>query len=187
MRKRIIFVCLALVAVLLVTGASAMGLPVRSSPTSSGSTPLQDQRAQRIIERIETVIARFNNNKDLHIAAYNAAKDKVTEIVTTMTAQGYDTGKLREDLQTWNTMILKAAGDYATFISLLKTAEQYAPYASQGQFLNAIDQARKQLRVCTQDNLDVRHEYQTVIRPDVQALAGQTPKSQGVTPATSTP
>jgi len=187
MRKRIIFVSLALVAVLLATGASAAGLPVRSSPASSGTTPRQDQRAQIIIERIELVIARFNNNKDRHIAVYNAAKAKVAEIVTAMTAKGYDTTRLQADLQTWNSMIVKAAGDYATFISLLQTAEQYAPYASQGQFLNAIEAARKQLRVCNQDNLDVRHQYQTVIRPDVEALKSQTPKSPGGTPATSAP
>ena len=110
----------------------------------------------------------------------------MTEIVTALGAKGYDVSKLSSDLAAWNQMIVKAGQDYATFIADLKNAEQFAPYASQGQFLSAINSARVQLRVYRQDALDVRHEYQTVIRPDVQALAAQTPVSPSSAP-TSTP
>jgi hypothetical protein len=78
--------------------------------------------------------------------------------------------------------VQKAATDYATFISLLQSAEQFTPFESGGQFWNAINQARAQLRVFRQDSLNVRSEYQTVIRPDVAALASQTPKAPTTTP-----
>ncbi|MHB8896218.1 MAG: hypothetical protein ACYC99_13720 [Candidatus Geothermincolia bacterium] len=182
MRKIVIVCGLALIVAAMIVSPAAIG---QTYPR--GSVPQQrqerlDQRAEIIKERIEIVIARFNNNKARHVASYNAVKDKITEIVQTMSAKGYDTSKLASDLQAWDAMVVKTAGDYATFISLLQTAEQYAPFASQGQFVSAMNQARAQLRVVRQDSLDARHMYQTVIRPDVQALASQTPKTPSTTP-----
>ena len=102
-----------------------------------------------------------------------------------MSARGYNTVKLSADLATWDQMVVKAGQDYAAFIAALQNAEQFAPYTSQGQFLSAIENARAQLRVYRQDALDVRHEYQTVIRPDVQALAAQTPVAPSSTPTST--
>jgi len=189
MKRTVIVFSLVLVAAMLfLTGAAALSrtLPGGTIPRGTAPTPLQEERARIITEHIQTVIARFNNNEERHIAAYQAVKAKVVEIVTIMTAKGYDTAKLSADLATWDQMVVKAGQDYAAFIASLNNAIQFAPYSSQGQFLTAIEQSRAQLRVYRQDALDVRHEYQTVIRPDVQALAAQTPVAPSSTP-TSTP
>lgn len=185
--KKIAIACtLALLTAVVLTTTVATG---QTYPR--GSVPQQrqeriDQRAENIQKRIDLVIARFNNNKERHVAHYNAVKDKITEIVTTMSAKGYDTSKLASDLQKWDALVVKTAQDYTTFISLLQTARQYAPYASQGQFAQAMSQARLQLRVVRQDSLDARSMYQTVIRPDVKALADQTPEAPaGSTPSTT--
>ena len=187
-RTVIVFSLVLVAAMLLLTGAAALSqtLPRGTLPRGTTPTPVRQQRAQIITEHIETIIARFNNNKDRHVAAYEAVKAKVVEIVSTMSARGYNTVKLSADLATWDQMVVKAGQDYAAFIAALQNAEQFAPYTSQGQFLSAIENARAQLRVYRQDALDVRHEYQTVIRPDVQALAAQTPVAPSSTP-TSTP
>jgi YesN/AraC family two-component response regulator len=194
MKKTVIVLSLALLAVLTIAAVGAIGQvttqPVRPAPTTPRQSQAQqrvDQRAEMIKERIETIIARFNNNKDRHIAAYEAVKASITNIITTLSAKGYDTSKLASDLQAWNSMVVKAANDYAALIAALQTAEQYAPFASQGQFVAAINQARLLLRTYRQDVLDVRHEYQTVIRPDVQALKSQTPKQPATSAPSSTP
>jgi len=192
MKKSVIVFIAALLAAMLLAAVVAVCQPIRVRPpvSSAGQTPLssarqrvQDQRAKVIQERIETTIARFNNNKARHTAVYNNIKAKVTDAVATLAANGYDTSKLATDLATYNDKIVKYATDYATFIGLLQTAEQYAPYASQGQFLNAMAQARAQLRTVRQDDLELRNYYQSVIRPDIAALKSQTPK----TPAPTTP
>jgi hypothetical protein len=164
-------------------GAFAQPGPRPTTPRQSAAEQRRDTRSEIITERIETMIARFNNNKDRHVAAYNAVKAKVTEIVTTMSAKGYDTSKLQADLVTWDQMVVKAAQDYAAFINLLQNAEQFTPLGSEGQFQSAMAQARAQLRLFRQDSLDVRNYYQTVIRPDVAALAGQSPAA--TTPGTT--
>lgn len=184
--RRIVFVCgLALILAAMLTSTIAVG-----QTTPRGSVPerrqeRQEQRTVIIQQRLDLVIARFNNNKERHIARYNAVKAKITEIVTTMSAKGYDTSKLASDLQKWDAMVVKTATDYATLISLLQTARGFAPYASQGQFVSAMNQARAQLRVVRKDSLDARTMYQTVIRPDVQALAKQAPKTPTTVPSTS--
>ena len=174
---------LTVVIALLMTGAQAQTTPGGSWPQRWQQ--VQDARARRITERIETIIARFNNNKDRHIAAYEAVKTRLGQIVTELASKGYDVTKLKSDLQEFDGLVVKFGQDYATFISLLQATEQYAPHASQGQFLTALDQARAQLRVVRQDSLDARNYYQTVIRPDVQAVRNQKPQS--TTPASTTP
>lgn len=178
-------VALSLMAViaLLVTGVQAQTAPRGSWPQQRQQ--VQDARAKRITERIETIITRFNNNKDRHFAAYEAVKTRLGQMVTELASKGYDVTKLKSDLQAFDGLVVKFGQDYATFISLLQATEQYAPYASQGQFLTVLDQARAQLMVVRQDSLDARNYYQTVIRPDVQAVRNRKPQS--TTPASTTP
>lgn len=175
---------LALCLTVTMAGVEARTVPPRGSWPQQRQQ-IQDQRSKLVMERIDTIIARFNNNKDRHVAAYNAVKDKVQEVVTAMSAKGYDVSKLTSDLQAWDQMIIKFAQDYASFIDLLAVTEQHDPYTSQGAFLAALDQARAELRIARQDSLDLRNYYQTTIRPDVKALESQSPKSSA--PASSTP
>lgn len=190
MKKFAIVPVTVLVMVLAICAAAAgnQQQPQGSYPRSSAAEQrqeLQDQRALQIQQRIDLIIARFNNNKERHVATYNAMKAKVQEVVNTLAAQGYDVAKLTADLQIWDQMIVKFAQDYVTFIGLLETAKAYAPYESQGQFSSALAQARAQLRVCRQDSLDMRLFYQQTIRPDIAAVASQKPSS--TTPGSSTP
>src|SRR5659263_765459 len=118
MKKTAIILAFCLAAVMLLTAVAAVGqtTPPASTPAQQRQQNLQEREQQRaavIKERIDLIIARFNN-KDRHIAVYNATKAKVVEIVTTMSAKGYDTSKLSADLQTWDQMVQKAAADYAT-------------------------------------------------------------------------
>jgi hypothetical protein len=168
------------------SGAGLIGsYPRASYPASSAAQQREDARAEQIQQRIDLVIARFNNNKERHVATYNAMKAKVQEVISTLAAQGYDVAKLTADLQTWDQMIVKFAQDYVSFIGLLEAVRAYAPYESQGQFASALEQARAQLRVCRQDSLDMRLFYQQTIRADIAEVASQKPSS--TTPGSGTP
>lgn len=196
MRRAPLPVSLAVAAALVVlfcAGALAQAQPRASFPQRE-STPqgeerqqIQDERSARVKERIELVITRFENNKERHVAAYNAVKAEVQGIVTTLAAKGYDVTKLTADLKTLDSMIVKFAQDYALFIDRLRATEAYDPYESGGQFQAALEAARAQLQVVRQDSLDIRSFYQTTIRPDVAALAGQKPSATAPTPATTAP
>lgn len=189
MRRAFVPVSLAMAAILVFFCACALAqtqpkgsFPQRAStPQSEERQQNQEERAARVQERIELVIARFENNKERHVAAYNAVRAQVQQIVTSLAAAGYDVSKLSADLKTLDSMILKFAQDYVSFIDLLRATEAYTPYESDGQFQAALEAARAQLQVVRQDSLDIRYFYQTTIRPDVAALASQTPSSTAPT------
>jgi hypothetical protein len=168
--------------------------PVRTAPVQQGleqrrqqSQPGVDERSKRIQERIALIIARFNELKDRHVAVYERIKEQVRKIIATLLAKGYDTGKLAQDLQSLDAMVVKAGQDYATFIEKLTAAQQYVPLESQGQFLTAIEDNRAQLRLFRSDLLDARNFYWTVIRPDINALKSQKPATQSAPSTTPTP
>lgn len=181
MRRRPVRACagfLIIAALALSSAAVAAAQPLQSSPAQEQRRERQEQQAQNVAQRIELVIARFDNNYQRHIDTYRAMKEKCAELITYLDGEGYDCGRLEADLQTWDQMIAEAARDYASFIDLLRAAQGFDPYTSQGQFKAAMEQARSQLRVFRQDVLDVRHYYQTVIRPDILAVRSQTPSPE---------
>ncbi|MCJ7653005.1 MAG: hypothetical protein MUO75_04820 [Actinobacteria bacterium] len=168
-------ISLALIPVMLllsIVGASAF----QRNP----APPRQEARSQRI-QQIETIIARFEANKERHIAVYNRIKDRLKEAADSLQAKGYDLTNVRQDYSALDSKIVKFATDYATFISDLRAAESYVPLESQGQFLSALEVARAQLRVARADSLDIRNFYWTVVRPDVQALRNQKPTQSSST------
>ena len=188
-KKASAIVVLALIGVLAATTVGAWAQPAAQVKRPLNSSPAgqqtQEKRAKRITERIELIIARFDNNKERHVATYNAVKDKLQAAIAKLEANGYDVSVLTADLQTLDGMVVKFGQDYTAMIDLLRAAEQYALYESQGQFLQSIQQARAQMRVVRQDSLDIRNYYQTVIRHDIQSVKNQKPSSSA--PASSTP
>ncbi|MBU4240369.1 MAG: hypothetical protein KKE43_02595, partial [Actinobacteria bacterium] len=141
--------------------------------------------ADTVQKRIELIITRFNNNKDRHIETYKRVKTRLEEIADALEAEGYDVTKIRQDYQTLDSKIVKAATDYAAFIKKLEEAAELAPGAGGGQFAQVLGEARSLLRVFREDILDIRHFYQTVIRKDLEDLKGQNPsESSSSVPAT---
>jgi len=75
MKKTAIILAFCLAAVMLLTAVAAVGqtTPPASTPAQQRQQNLQEREQQRaavIKERIDLIIARFNNNKDRHIAVY---------------------------------------------------------------------------------------------------------------------
>lgn len=136
-----------------------------------------EQRGEMLQQRIELLIARFENNKERHVEAYNRAKEKVKQLLESLQAKGYDVSKLAQDLQTWDAMIVKFAQDYAAFIAKLKELSELAVGDSEGQFRAGLQEARQLLRQVQQDAMDIRLYYQQTIRSDIQDLRDQVPES----------
>lgn len=136
----------------------------------------QEGRAERVQERIDLIISRFDNNKERHIAAYNRVKDKLKGIADALEGRGYDLTQVRADYQALDQMILQAARDYSSFISKLEEARNYTP--GDGQFGEALEEARALLAKFRQEVLGIRSFYQTVVRPHVQALKDQQPDQE---------
>jgi len=171
MRKRaLLLIIVSLVAALLVFGALA-------SASAGVPPPRRDERSERISQRVQAIINRFNARKDQHLAVYNNVKNKLKEIADTLEAKGYDVSKVRSDYQNLDSMIQKAASDYSAFIATLQGSLQYTPLQSEGQFMSMMETARAQLGTFRQDCVSIKDFYLNTIRPDVKALKDQKPGS----------
>lgn len=166
-------------AVIVVTVSSALlmtfAMPVLAENTpSTGGARLQ-QRCTQATQRIETTVARYNNNKDKHVQQYKDLAARLSALGEKLIAKGYDISKLQADGKILNDKIAKFASDYADVISKLEATKQYACGTSQGAFKQALKTAQDQLKIVKADSVDIRNYYQTVIRPDVQAIRAQKP------------
>ena len=136
-----------------------------------------EARCQTIQTRIDTRIAKFHNNKERNIERYKRMAERLKRIGDKLEAKGYDVTKVRQDYQALNQKIIVMAKDYETFIGKLEATKQYACGQSQGSFTTALRDARLLIKTLQQEGLDIQHYYQTVVRPDTQALR-ETIKSQ---------
>ncbi|MDD5747738.1 MAG: hypothetical protein PHP64_01580 [Actinomycetota bacterium] len=170
MRKLFILAALTLSLILACSPALA-----QTSSAQQRREERQEQHQERLRERVELVITRFDNNKERHIAVYNALKQRLAETAEKLESLGYDLTEIRADYQTLDSKIVKFAQDYAAFVDQLRAVEQY----EQGtpEFRNAIESARSKLRTVKDDSLDIRHYWQTVVRPDLKELRKQEPKA----------
>jgi hypothetical protein len=166
-----------LISVGIVISILSFTSPALAQTASPTTAPQVEERCQAMTQRIETAIARFNNNKDGHTTRYLKIAEHLKNINEKLTAKGYDTTKTEADYKILNEKIVKASADYSTFISKLGETKQYACGQSQGQFRTALQAAKAQLKIYREDVADIRNYYQTVVRPDAQALRDQHPTS----------
>lgn len=137
----------------------------------------KDARCQMLTTRVETRVAKYYNNKEIHLRKYKKLAEWLNKVATKLDAKGYDTTKVRADYKTLNEMITKAAANYDLFIKQLEESKQFTCGASQGAFAQAVKEANDQRKISNDDVLKIRNYYQTVVRVDVQALKDQKPKS----------
>lgn len=133
----------------------------------------KEWRCSMITTRIETAIARFDNNKDRHVQTYQEVKQDINDMIVIWKAVGLDTTKLEQDLQTFDQMILDLVSDYSMFVAKLGEAKNFVCGESEGQFKDVLNEARVLMKVVHQDILEIRNFYQTVIRVDLSELESQ--------------
>lgn len=175
MRRACLFAGVLLLALALMTAAA---WAQEEQPEKEG--PLQERLQRRwetISRRIELVIARFENNKERHVKAYEKAKGKVEAFLEEMSAKGYDVSKLSQDLETWDGMFRKFSQDYAALVEKLKEIAALTPEQAQKEFMSLLREAREMLRTVRQDALETRLFYQQTIRADIQELREQLPEA----------
>ncbi|MBC7252822.1 MAG: hypothetical protein H5T72_02475 [Actinobacteria bacterium] len=175
MRKALLLA--GVVALLLVCSV----VPALAQENQSGEEGRLRERLQErwefLQQRIELIIARFNNNQQRHQKVYEQVRSAVSEFLEKMKAKGYDVSKLEQDLATWEQMFEKFAQDYAAFIQKLEEIAALSPEQAQGSFYSLLREARQLLRVVRQDAMDIRLFYQQTIRADIQELRNQLPES----------
>lgn len=187
-RRVAIATALVLAVVLALTTVGALAQTVGPEQRQEQRGQKLEDRAKRIQNRIAVMVARFNANRERHVATYERIKAKVREVIANLSAKGYDTSRLSEDLKAFDAKVVRFGKDCALLMEKLAEAQKYTAGQPEGQFRAAIGEARAQLRVVRADILDIKKFYRSVIKPGVQALKSQKPATGGTrstTPASA--
>ncbi|HLA03679.1 MAG TPA: hypothetical protein VJ065_00415 [Patescibacteria group bacterium] len=164
-----------------ISGSVFLAPALAQTPTPSGTLRERigervQNRCERVTTRINERIEHYDTNKQRHIEHYEKITDKLTTLVSRLDAKGYDTSKLNEDLKTLDKMVREFAVLYSQFIDTLKGAKGFACGSSEGQFLQAIQEAQSFLRQSRQQAKEIRSFLQNTIKADLKELRAQKPE-----------
>lgn len=132
-----------------------------------------DFKCAKVTARIDNHISSYNLKKDKHINQYTSIKNRVTNIINTLTTKGIDTAKLAADLIALDSKITKLSSDNLDFINKLEATKQYDCGDSKGAFKQAAQDTRAALKIVKADVLDIRNFVTKTIKPDIQKIRQQ--------------
>ncbi len=145
--------------------------------TDYDKTPLRDKvvenSCERITEKIDNQIARWEGNESGKHKGYNGVVVSVQNMLKRLEGKGYDLTDLKVALQNLNNAILKRHEDAKVLINLLKDTKQYACGNSEGAFRDALKKAQEQWRVVAADTKEIRNIWQNQVRPEIRKLKEQ--------------
>lgn len=131
---------------------------------------VRDDHCVQLQDRIQNRINEFNENKDGNVERYREAKQRISDLISKLENQGVDVAQLKEDLNTFDSMITKYASIYADLINSLKNTTQYVCGESQGQFKEAMDMARQKHQEVVAQRQSIHDYYKNTLKEDIQAL-----------------
>jgi hypothetical protein len=136
---------------------------------STGSHKLQD-RCDMLTTRIDTRIARYTNNQSLPYKWGDRVINLLNEIIVKAQKEGLNTSELERVTSVFSQKVSVVKTAYSEFIAALKTTQSSACGESDGAFMTAISQARIELKQVQEAVVDLRHYYQTEVRPTLKNL-----------------
>jgi hypothetical protein len=142
-------------------------------------------RCQTITERVDLKVTRYTDNRTEHVQLYKNLVTRITNLLTKAADSGYDTTKLKADLTVLNDKIKNFDKVHADYITKLGATKSFACGNSEGEFLQALKEAKDSLLTVREAVLDIKAFFQNTIKPDVLALRAQ--KQEPTVTPTATP
>ena len=134
-----------------------------------------ENRCERITNKINTIIARFEENRNRHLKVYTNMKNRIQEFIDRAKSKGIDTSKLETDFETLKNKIAKFSTDLAAHIDDLKQTKNFACGESQGQFKKELTDSRASRKLLLQDAADIRKFVRTTIMVDIKEIKKKFP------------
>ncbi|OGC49385.1 hypothetical protein A2W32_04295 [candidate division WWE3 bacterium RBG_16_37_10] len=133
------------------------------------------KRCEIITNNIDNRINAYNNKKNAHIKRYDNLKNLIPKIIKNLEEKGYDVTQLKSALSEFDAKIIKYTADYKAFIDALKNTQNFACGESEGDFLNALEDAKTALQTVMLDTRDIHYYYQNVFKKLISDLREQNP------------
>jgi len=143
-------------------------------------------RCAIVESKIQAKGVGFDNIKVKHMSVYTNLESRLSNLVARFKAKGIDASALQADLQVLDTKVKKFGDDYAAYVALLKTGQDYVCGRSRAQFLVQWQKVKAALAQVHKDATDIRAYYASTIKPELLKLkAALEPKATSTPPAAS--
>lgn len=153
---------------ILVIVAMLLAVPALAS-AQSNTFPrerITDNACDRVNTRIETIISRYNDQKDRHIKRYEEIYQKLSSVA----AKHDGSQKLKADLQKLNDLTKRFASEYTRFVDELRASQQFTCGKSDGQFRAKVASSRAILKQAKYIAVSAKELIRTDIKNDLQEL-----------------
>ncbi|MBU2028896.1 hypothetical protein KJ761_03330 [Patescibacteria group bacterium] len=126
--------------------------------------------------KIEEKAAKFAGSKVKHMEAYNNLQDRLEKLSDKLSAKGYDTADLDEDIIVLEGMISSFETDFTAAYEKMQEAKIYMCENHTGvENKNEMKAVRDLIKKIRQDSVAIRNYYKSTIHPDILAIKKQTP------------
>ncbi len=140
------------------------------------STPVRDRISNRctlVTERVNLITTRYEQNRQRHIERYQNIYKRVSDLVSKLESKGYDVSKLKTDLVQLNTMTQTFAQEYNSVMVELNNSKNHACGNSEGDFRQAITNAKNNLVKARETALEIRVLVNDQIKPELHRILSQ--------------
>jgi len=134
---------------------------------------IKNRFCNRVENRIDRRIDNFEKYKENRVRRHERVRDRIASLADKLDDKGYDTSTLRSHLKTFDGMIKDYASEYSKFISMLGDSKDYTCGESEGKFVDAVKEARSQLKIAKEKRKELREYYRTVIKKDLEDIKNQ--------------
>jgi hypothetical protein len=138
------------------------------SNSTNGNAIIQELKEIRCGNIIET----FDENKIEYTGNYRNIISKIQLLITDFDSSGYNTKKLKADLETLQNMTLDFSSKYTIFINTLKDAKAAGCGISEGVFAGKLEQAKIDLKIAKEQAGAILEFVNTTIRKDIEDING---------------
>lgn len=134
---------------------------------------LKEARCTRVTTRVNNLTTRLTNGESARQNRHQKVIDRLNAIITRVEAAGLNADKLKSDVTTLGELKTTWQNEYTSLLTKLDATKQYACGQSEGQFVQAVKDARAQRKVMHDANLEFWKFVKNTVKPDIRAIRGQ--------------
>lgn len=127
----------------------------------------------RVSAHVETLKTRLTNDENIRLNRHQGVIDRVNTVIARLKANNINSDKLTADVTALTEKKAKWQAEYTLLLTKLDATKQYACGASQGQYVQAVKDARAQRLVMHNANMDFWNYVRNTVRPDIQSIRTQ--------------
>lgn len=139
-----------------------------TSPTTKTANAVAN--CDKITSRINDQISKYANNSKAYTDRFDGRVNKIQEIITKLESNSIEDAKLKTNFANLQSKVNKFHTDAATYDTALLNTKNYTCGKSEGEFRDALADARSKLVTVRQDAIDVNSFFYNTIKSDLQAI-----------------